>query len=440
MKLLQKSLLGRVFVYFFLFSCLLTAVVFYFYSVDQRTISLNIFVGSLFVFLLYFLLVYLFEIVRPFEVILKQIKNLLTGRKYNRIYTKRIDEIGTIAHFFNSVTEDLERISNQIKEGKRMLGELEIAAQIQKDILPLEAPHIPGLEIIAKTRPATELGGDNFDFITEKDNTYIYIGDVTGHGVPAALVMMIVHTLIHAFVEFYDNAFDVVAQTNRRLKTRIKSTMFMTMLMLRWNHVTQKMSYVGAGHEHLLIYRAGNGQCEVRATGGIALGMLADNRKIIKELDLPLEKDDVIILYTDGIAEGRNMAGEMYGLERLKKAVELYAPQYGSEGIVFHVARDFSRYVQEHVQDDDVTLIAIRYLGPNAQVDAAPAKNLTIWTDEVTKKAAPVVAPVPAPAPPLAQALTQAPEPKVPASTPEPEPASPSTSAASSDSEGSVTI
>lgn len=378
MKLFERSLLSRVFVYFFLFSILITVTVFYFYSADYKTLDLTVFVCSLFVFLLYFLLVYLFEIVQPFQIILKEIKNLLTGRKYNRIYTKRVDEIGTIAHFFNEVTKNLEKISGQLKEGKRMLGELEVAAQIQKDILPVETPHIPDLDIDAKTRPAVEVGGDNFDFIVQKDNTYIYIGDVTGHGVPAALVMTIVHTLITSFVEFYDNAFNVVVQTNRKLKARIKSTMFMTMLMLRWNHTTQKMTYVGAGHEHLLIYRADKGQCEVRMTGGIALGMVADNSKIIKEIDLPLAKDDVIILYTDGIIEGRNMAGEMYTLERLKKSVEIYAPQYGSEGIVYHVARDFSRYVQEHVQEDDITLIAIRYLGPDGKMETS-AKKLTAW-------------------------------------------------------------
>ncbi len=383
MKLFKKSLLGRVFVNFFLFAILITVAVFYFYSSDQKTISLGVFIGSLIVFLLYFLLVYLYEIVRPFEFILKQIKNLLTGRKYKRVYTNRIDEIGTIAHFFNEVTRNLEKISGQLKEGRRMLGELEVAAQIQKDILPVSAPNVPNLDIIAKTRPAVELGGDNFDFITVKDNTYIYIGDVTGHGVPAALVMTIVHTLIHTFVEIYDNAFDVVYQTNRRLKSQIKSTMFMTMMMLRWNRETQKMTYVGAGHEHLIVYRASKGQCDDRMSGGIALGMIADNSKIIKELDLPMEKDDVVVLYSDGIVEARNMAGEMYGLDRLKKAIEIYAPQYGSEGIVYHIARDFSRFVQQHVQEDDITLMAIRYMGPNVETVAVPQQpNLTAWTEE----------------------------------------------------------
>ena len=386
MNFLKKSLLRRVFVYFFLFSILITVVVFYFASSNQKTIGLNVFIAALFVFLLYFLLVYLYEIVRPFKLLLQQIKNLLTGRKYKRFYTNRTDEIGIITHFFNEVTKNLEKISGQLKEGKRMLSELEVAAQIQKDILPVESPHIPGLDIVAKTRPAVELGGDNFDFITQNDNTIIYIGDVTGHGVPAALVMTLVHTLIHTFVEIYDNAYDIVVQTNRRLKTRIKSTMFMTMLMLRWNNVSQKMTFVGAGHEHLLIYRAGKGQCEDRMSGGIALGMIADNSKIIKEVELPLEKNDVIILYSDGIVEARNMSGEMYGLNRLKAAVELYASQYNADGIVYHIARDFSLYVQEHVQEDDVTLMAIRYIGPEVQAQSASGQNLTAWSDQAKDK------------------------------------------------------
>jgi serine phosphatase RsbU (regulator of sigma subunit) len=112
-----------------------------------------------------------------------------------------------------------------------------------------------------------------------------------------------------------------------------------------------------------VVYRAGKGKCDVSKTGGIALGMVPDNSKLIKEVELPLEKDDVIVLYTDGITEGRNMGGEMYGLDRLVRAIELYAPQYGSDGIVHHVAEDYSRFVENHKQDDDVTLIAIKHVG-----------------------------------------------------------------------------
>lgn len=371
MLFLKKTLILRVLAYFLLPIAVFATGIYFLYKNNQQSVDLRVYAFSLGAVFIYMILVYLYEIVRPMYVVLAQIKALLTGRKYSRIFTKRLDEIGVIAHFFNEVTKNIEKISTDIKEGKRMLSELEIAGQIQKDILPVENPKIPGLDIVPKTRSAVELGGDNFDFITVKDNSYIYIGDVTGHGVPAAIVMTIVNTLIHTFAEMYDNAFDIVTNTNRRLKTRIKSTMFMTMLMLRWNAATQKMSFVGAGHEHLMVYRAAKGECDVQPTGGIALGMVADNSKLIKEIDIPLEKNDVIILYTDGITEGRNMAGEMFSLPRLKKAVENYATQYGSEGIVYHVAQEYSHFVQEHIQDDDVTLIAIKYIGlPSASGDS----------------------------------------------------------------------
>ncbi len=373
MLFFKQSFLLRIFIYFLFLGALLTGAVYFLYRTGQKVVSLEIFAVTSGILLVLMLLIYFYEIVRPIRAILEQIKALLTGRKYRRIYTKRLDEIGIFAHFFNEVTKNLEKVAIQIKEGKRMLNELEVAGQIQKDILPAENPKIPGLDIVAKTRSAVELGGDNFDFITVKDNSYIYIGDVTGHGVPAALVMTIVHTLIHTFVEMYDNAFDIVVNTNRRLKTRLKATMFMTMLMLRWNGTSQKMTYVGSGHEHIMVYRAAAETCEVKPTGGIALGMVPDNSKLIKEIDLPLEKGDVIVLYSDGLTEGRNMNGEMFTMERLKKSVEKYATQYGSEGIVFHVAQDYSHFVQDHIQDDDVTLIAIRYVGMEAKIEAPKA-------------------------------------------------------------------
>ncbi len=376
---LKKSILRRVFIYFFFFALLISAAAFYLFINDGMQVPFWVFVVSLFVFLVYFLLVYLYEFVRPLKIILSEMKALLTGRKYKKIYTRRLDEIGVMAHFFNEVTKSIEQVSKDIKEGKRMLSELEIASSLQQEILPKESPDVPGIEIVAKNRPAVELGGDNFDFIRSGNNLFIYAGDVTGHGVPAALVMTMANSLIHTFVDIYDNAYDVVVNTNKQLKTRIKSTMFMTMLMLRWDFVNQKMTYVGCGHEYLLIYRANTGKCESKKAGGIALGMVPDNSKLIKEEDLELELGDVIILYTDGLTEGRNMSGEMYSLERLISAVERYAAEYGPDGIVNHVALDYSRFVQDHVQDDDVTLIAIRYTGSTAKEERTESLISTKW-------------------------------------------------------------
>lgn len=382
MTIIKKSILRRVFLFFLLFGVLLSVVVFYLYLVDQEYVPFMVFISALVAFTLYFILVYLYEIVRPMKRILHEMKALLAGKKYKRIYTNRVDEIGILAHFFNEVTKSFERVSTEIKEGKRMLGELEIAAQLQGNILPPKNPEIEGLDIIAKTRPAVELGGDSFDFISVNDNTYIYVGDVTGHGVPSALVMTMVNTLAHTYAEISDNAYDIVVGINRQLKKRVSSTMFMTMLMLRWNNIEQKMSYVGAGHEKLLIYRAGKGKCEFQRSGGIALGMVPDNSKLIKENEISLEKDDVIVLYSDGLTEGRNIAGEMYTLKKLVDAVERFAPRYGADGIVHHIALDYSRFVQEHIQEDDVTLIAIKYVGRGMETAKAGKEISTGWSEE----------------------------------------------------------
>lgn len=378
--LTKSSLLRRIFFYFAILALITGGITFGLYFSQQEAVPLELFAGILGVFLLYYLFVAYFDVVRPLKAVLVQMRALLTGKKYQRIYTKRMDEIGIIAHFFNEVTKSFEKVSMDIREGKRMLSELEIASQLQKDILPPESPDVTGLLVVAKTRPAVELGGDSFDFITRGDNTFIYVGDVTGHGVPAALVMTMVNTLIHTFVEVYDNAYDVLVNTNKQLKNRIKSTMFMTLLMLRWNRMSQQMTFVGAGHEHLVVYRASNSKCEIIQSGGIALGMVPDNSQLIKEKDITLNEGDVIILYSDGLTEGRNMAGEMYTLDRLIEAIERFAPQYDPDGIVHHVALDYSRFCENHIQEDDVTLIAVQYVGVNGGgKDVTPEEKSTLW-------------------------------------------------------------
>lgn len=330
------------------------------------------------------LLIYIVDISWPFKVVLDQVKALLTGRKYKKILTKRTDEIGIFAHFFNEVTTDLEKVTVDLEESKKVSGELKTAGQLQKELIPALAPTIEGFDIAVKNRSAEELGGDNLDFIKVGNSTYFYVGDVTGHGVPAAIVMTMVNTLINTFAEIYDTAYDVVVQTNRRLKTRIRATMFMSMLMLKWNGMTKKMTYVGCGHEHLIVYKAKTGMVEATVSGGIALGMLADNSKIVKEKDVPLETGDVIVLYTDGITEARNMNGEMFGLERLKQVVALYAGQGDAQTIIQSIAKDFSKYVEEHVQEDDVTLVVVKKLSDGEEGRSSIDQKQARWTDENT--------------------------------------------------------
>jgi len=359
---IRKKLTRRFSLILLVLSAILGGVAYYYWGLTLEFPLVYSLIGLAAFFLIVSFLVFKM-INRPLNKLTKQMKLILTGKSYKRIETNRIDEIGIIAQFFNETTENLEIISKKLKEEKRMSSELNVAAEIQNQLLPKESPKVPGLEVVTKTRPAVEIGGDSFDYIQGKDATYFYVGDVTGHGAPAALVMMMVNTLLHTYTEMYTSTYDIIVNTNKQLKPRIKSSMFMTMVMLKWDHKTQKMSYVGSGHEHILIYRAKTGNLDTLESGGIALGMTPDNSKIVKEIEIPLEVGDQIVLYTDGITEAQNNQQEMFGLDRLKELIIKYSGEYGSEGVTHHTALDFSQFVGDAEQLDDITIMGLKYTG-----------------------------------------------------------------------------
>lgn len=315
----------------------------------------------------------------PLHLILGEFKALLTGKQYNRIFTKKIDEIGVMANFFNEVTKSIERVSTDIKEHRRISSELNIAQKIQRDLLPQSSPDIPGLDVIAKTKPAAEIGGDSFDFIVKDNQTFMYIGDVTGHGVPSGLVMMIVDTLIHTFVDMVENSHQMLTQVNKYLKPRIQNTMFMTMVMLRWEHQNQHLFFTGAGHETIIYYRASDQTVQNLKVGGIALGMVPNNENLIREQSIQWEPGDFIILYSDGIVEGRNVEGAMFGIERFLKLIEKWAPESPSAESLFQkIAGEFTLFIGKHIQEDDVTLIVIRH-GEKHKVQVSEESESTQW-------------------------------------------------------------
>lgn len=312
------------------------------------------------VFFLAAFFVILFTVIRPLGAVFKEIKALISGHPYKKIFTKRIDEVGALAHFFNDVTNKMEKLSVDIDEGKRMARDLEVASSIQQGILPKKTPDIQGITIFGNTRAASEVGGDSFDFIAFGNNFYTYVGDVTGHGLPAALIMIMVNTILRTFCEIHSSGYDILTNTNRILKQRIEQRKFMTCVLLRWNTQEQKLYYTGAGHEHILIFRRGSAVCEVKQTGGIALGMVPDISRIIKEEQIPLESGDCAVLYSDGIIEAKNVEGEMFGLNRLKQAVEQYAATSTPQELFAHISKDFGIFVGEQIQEDDITLIVLK--------------------------------------------------------------------------------
>lgn len=301
-----------------------------------------------------------FQVFQPLHKIHHEVNALLSGQEYSRLTPGSIDEIGVFTHFFNEITKSLETITGDIKERRRMSDELDIASKIQSEVFPTEAPATKGLSIVAKTRSAAEIGGDSFDFVHSKDNHFIYIGDVTGHGVPAGLVMMMVDTLIDVFAHREDNCKDVLIKTNEFLFPRIDSSLFMTLVMLRWNETEQQMYYSGAGHEHILVYRAETKTVETIRSGGIALGMIPDIHSLVRETPLNLNENDVVLLYSDGITEARRSDGEMFTKNKLIESLKNHGYRNESEEIFDRITQDFADFVGQYQQKDDITLIVAK--------------------------------------------------------------------------------
>jgi len=366
MRFIRKSIIGKAIFFLILVLGGMVAAAIYLRRNGMMELPLEWVIGVGVGLVLFVFVAFVWDVFVPLSRVTRQVTNLLTGKNFRKVPPTTIDEVGVMTHFFNEITQDLEKISYDVKERRRMSSELDIASSIQRDVLPKEAPEAPGLDVMAKTRSAAEVGGDTFDFLTSADGNqvFIYIGDVTGHGVPSGLIMMMVDTIVTTMVyQGVASGRDLVVHTNHLLYPRISTRLFMTSVMLRWDKLNQKMYYTGAGHEHVLVYRKQAENVEAIVSGGIALGMIPDVGKVVQEKEIPLEIGDCIVLYTDGITEAKNQTGEMYGLERLKKALRRNGYKPTVESVFDGLTKDFSDFVGEYVQIDDITMIVIRYMG-----------------------------------------------------------------------------
>lgn len=296
----------------------------------------------------------------PLYIVCKQIAAILAGNTYEYLNIKTKDEFGLISQFFNQVTKNIENVSQMIKEGSRMANELALASQIQKSVLPKELPVVEGLDIVAKTRPAEEVGGDSFDIDINNGEYYFYLGDVTGHGAPAGLVMIIVNTLFDVFLPTVTNTKDLTVTINNQLKPRVNSSFFMTASFFRWLPIDKRLFYTGAGHENIIIFRSAEGISQVFPAGGIALAMADDITGIAEEKEISLGDQDIIVLYSDGITEAVNYAGELFGLERLRLSVNKNGHLGSSLEVFESISKDVQEFVGDAIQKDDMTLFVIR--------------------------------------------------------------------------------
>ena len=272
-----------------------------------------------------------------------------------------ITVLETMAQHAAAAIENV-RLYNELSEKERYEREMALARQIQAGMLPAEMPKLVGYEVYGRCQPAFEVGGDYYDFIPagEDGRWYFVIGDVSGKGVAAAMIVSIVRTLIHTCVQFEPSAVRVLKWVNRNLSPDLKSDMFVTMSFLVLRESGEGPVFLRAGHEPALLARK-DGSVERILPEGTALGLLDLPlfESLLKEQRVEIEPGDTLLLYTDGITEAVDEEDEEFGWERLELAVASCAGKSPKE-MVDCVIGEVAKFVGDAPQHDDMTLIAVR--------------------------------------------------------------------------------
>lgn len=278
------------------------------------------------------------------------------------------------------------RLFKADRQRERMDQELRIASQIQRKLLPRKLPQIPGIEIYGSMHSAKEVGGDYYDVVLAPDKKTLFfcMGDVSGKGVPAGLVMASARSILRTLVERVGSTREIVRSLNRLLCEDLDQEMFLSFVLMRYDLATGSIEYTGAGHENILVWRAATRDVETIKTGGMVLGITTRMDDGVKAQSLELGINDAIVLYTDGATEAVNEQGEEFRLERLIESVRRSGhlpPKHALQGIL----GDLLRFKGRAAPRDDITLLVVRRTDPAAPPSPPIDAPTMRWNDEVTR-------------------------------------------------------
>ncbi len=259
--------------------------------------------------------------------------------------------------FANQAAAAIEtaRLHKEAIEKERIERELELAATIQRQILPRDLPHVEGLELAAVNRPTRQVGGDYFDWFPLSGGRLAFlVADVSGKGVPAALLVSTVHAAVHLQIDDAKTIADLVARVDRHLQRYAATRKFLTAFFGLIEPETGVLRYVSAGHNPALLRRVSGGIEQLKATG-VPLGMFPNASW--REETVVVGRGDLLCVYTDGVSEALNAADEEFGLDRLTALVAAAAGPEALRATVFDAIEAFAADVPQY---DDQTLLIVR--------------------------------------------------------------------------------
>jgi serine phosphatase RsbU (regulator of sigma subunit) len=272
----------------------------------------------------------------------------------HRIVEGKIAEqwsIGTIGSTLRQLLLEQERI-----ERERIEQELQVARRIQQASLPKEVPSLAGWQILPFYQPAREVGGDFYDFFDlEEGRLGVVVGDATGKGMPAALMMASTRSTLRAVAQASESPGDALRRVNDPLATDIPSNMFVTCFYAILDPKSGTLSYANAGHDLPYLHR--NGEAEELRARGMPLGLMPGMS--YEEGEASLGEGGCVLFYSDGLVEAHDLEGEMFGFPRLRTLVAEH--DAAERSLVDFLMEELYSFVGDGwEQEDDITLVTLR--------------------------------------------------------------------------------
>ena len=268
------------------------------------------------------------------------------------------DEVGQLAANFNKMVADLKLAEQRRRAAQRVESELAIAHSIQKGLLPAKDPDLPGWESAFACTPATELGGDYYDWypVDGGRKTGFVVADVSGKGVPAALHTANLRNLMRFTTEDHEGPGEVLRRVNHLAFPDLTDKAFVTLIYGVLDPVTGIFRYMNAGHDPMLWVHH-DGRVEALNSNTYPIGIVDSDEfdSMGEEQSITLEKGDLLFLFTDGVTEAEDPSGRQFGLDRIATTIAGARPKEAIQRVEAAV----HEYIDGHPAHDDVTLLAL---------------------------------------------------------------------------------
>lgn len=268
----------------------------------------------------------------------------------------------------STLKKKLRSYEQYIAENQAMRSEQVVAEQIQRSMLPTAYPafsEFPHIDLYADMDAAREVGGDFYDYFkTDDDHICFGISDVEGKGIPAAMYMAITKSMIKLRLQSGEKLEDVFNAVNKQLCTSTMQKRFITSWMAVLDVTNGRMQCINAGHNYPLLLKKDGTAEFVKNRSGLPLASYYSKKRNIayNSFEITLEYGDVLLLYTDGVTEAQNRGEELFGNERLVDAVKLYmSDKHNMRELTAYIRRQVISFMNHAGQDDDITLLAIKY-------------------------------------------------------------------------------